>query len=73
MSQDFNRILERVAENNGTTVTEVRREIEAVIDSCWDNPDPAIHARWEAMSPTGTRPTVEEAVLYLSALAAEGI
>ncbi len=73
LNQDISRILERVAENSGTTVTEVRREIEAAIDSCWNTTDPVIHEKWKAMSPTGSRPTVEEVILYLFAQTANSM
>ena len=65
-----NDILRQVAAENGVTLQEVRAGIQETIDVCWNNPDPKIHAKWAAMSPLGKKPTVEEALLYLSALAA---
>ena len=49
---------------------EVVAGIEEAIDYGWNNPNPEIHAKWVAMSPTGSRPTVEQTILYLSAYTA---
>jgi len=64
------KLLKEIATEHGKTVAEVRAGIEEVIDNCWSNPDPEIHALWKSMSPRGTRPTVEECILFLSAMAA---
>ena len=64
------KLLREIAKEHGKTVSEVRAAIEEVIDNCWSNPDPEIHALWKSMSPKGTRPTVEECILFLSAMAA---
>ena len=65
-----NDILRQVAAENGVTLQEVRAGIQETIDVCWNNPDPAIHAKWAAMSPRGEKPSVEEALLFLATLAA---
>lgn len=64
------KLLKKVAKEYGKTPAEIRAGIEEVIDNCWSNPDPEIHELWKSMSPRGTRPTVEECILYLSAMAA---
>ena len=64
------KLIKEVAKANGKTPAEIRAGIEEVIDDCWNNPNPEIHALWSSMSPTGTRPTVEQCILYLSAMAA---
>ena len=69
-SLDIDRLLRDVAKEYGTTPNVVRKGIEEAIESAWENPDPVIHAQWIAMSPTGQRPTIEEAILFLSALTA---
>ena len=60
-------ILEQVARKHNCTTEHVQEEIEKVIDECWKNPDPEIHAKWAAMSATGKRPTVEETITAISA------
>ena len=57
---NINEILEAVAEQNGTTVKEVRHEMELAIYSAKDNPN------FKAIF--GDRiPSVEEFILYCSA------
>ena len=58
-------ILRHVAKQYNTTPEEVRYEMEQTIDACWNDPDPAIHAKWEAMSAIGEKPTVEEFLTYM--------
>ena len=62
-----NEILGQVARENNCTPEHIRTEIEVLIDECWKNPDPAIHAKWVAMSATGGRPTIAEAITAISA------
>ena len=64
------KLLREIAKEHGKTVSEVRAAIEEVIDNCWNNPNPEIHELWKSMSPKGTRPTVEECILFLSAMTA---
>lgn len=64
------KLLEEVAKEYGKTPEEIRAGIEEAIDAAWNNPDPEVHAIWKEMSPRGERPSVEEALLYLSALVA---
>ena len=63
-------LIREIAKEYGKTPAEIRSGIEEVIDDCWSNPDPEVHALWSSMSPTGTRPTVEQCILYLSAMVA---
>ena len=63
----INEILGQVARENKCTLEHVRSEIEALIDECWNNPDPEIHAEWVAMSASGGRPTIEEVIISISA------
>ena len=64
------KLIKEIAKEHGKTPREIRAGIEEVIDVCWNNPDPQVHEFWQSMSPRGTRPTVEECILYLSAMAA---
>ena len=67
---DLNRLLSEVAVEHATTPEKVRQGIVDAIIVAWNNPDPEVHAIWKAMSPHGECPTVEEALLYLSAMVA---
>ena len=64
------KLLREVAKEYGKTPEEIRAGIEEAIDAAWNNPDPEVHAIWKAMSPRGECPTVEEAILYLTAMVA---
>jgi len=58
------KILMRIASENHTTVSEVRKEIS--IEEGMNSPDPEIQKKWRAMSRTGGMPTPEEAIICLS-------
>ena len=62
---NIRKIMMRIAAENHTTVTEVRREISIAIEEGMNSPDPEIQKKWRAMSRTGGVPTPEEAILYL--------
>ena len=64
------KLLKKVAKEYGKTPEEIRVGIEEAINAAWNNPDQEVHAIWKAMSPRGECPSVEEALLYLSALVA---
>ena len=64
---DVNEILAQVAWENHCSPEHVRTEIEILIDECWENPDPEIHAKWVAMSDHGERPTIAEVITAISA------
>jgi len=64
------KLLREVAKEYGKTPEEIRVGIEEAINAAWNNPDPEVHAIWKAMSPRGECPTVEEAILYLTAMVA---
>ena len=59
-------ILKKIAIKEGVTVAEVRTEIAKVIDIGFSNPNPKIRAIWTNMTPTGRKPTPEEAIIYLA-------
>ena len=40
-------ILKRIADQHHTTPQNVRQDLQEVIDTGWENPDPVIHARWQ--------------------------
>ena len=59
------RILKKIAAQNGVTVSEVRREIELSLKAGMDNPDPAVREKWNSISTDGQLPSPEEALSYL--------
>lgn len=59
------RILKKIAAQNGVTVSEVRREIELALKAGMDNPDPAVREKWNSISTDGQLPSPEEALSYL--------
>jgi len=58
--------LQSVAQQNGTTVDEVKKEIALAILSGMSNPDPAVQARWKDIPRVGDVPTPEEMITYIS-------
>lgn len=59
--------LRKVAEENGVSVEEVRREIQAIIDDLYNSDDPEIKSKWRSITETGQKPTVEQMIEYLTA------
>ena len=62
----FDQILQRIANENHTTVREVRREMELAMQAGQANPDPAVQAMWNSIPRKGHRLTLEEFVAYLA-------
>ena len=58
--------LQAVAQQNGTTVDEVKKEIALAILAGMSNPDPAVQARWKDIPHVGDVPTPEEMITYIS-------
>lgn len=56
-------ILKHVAEQNGTTLDDVRQEMQAAIDAAWENPDGA--ELQHQLFPDG-KPTPEEFIRTLT-------
>lgn len=59
-------IFEEVAKKYHTTPEDVYTEIQKVIDIGYDNPNPAVRARWKQVKIRGERPTPEEVIAYLA-------
>ena len=59
--------LRKVAEENGVSVEEVRRDIQAIIDDLYNSDDPEIKSKWRSITETGQKPTVEQMIEYLTA------
>ena len=47
---NIRKILMRIASENHTTVSEVRKEISIAIEEGMNSPDPEIQKKWRAMS-----------------------
>lgn len=58
-------VLEIVAEKEGVSVEEVRREIQLAIDDAMKNPDPKIQAQWRKIPKKGKKPTPEEVIAFV--------
>lgn len=55
----------QIAEREGTTVENVRSEIERALMLGMLNPDPKVQAQWKRIPCKGSIPTVEEALIFL--------
>ena len=66
-SPKFEIVLKELAKEHRTTPETVVADMEALIEQCWNDPDPVIHARW-VMIGRGRKPTVEQLVLFASGL-----
>lgn len=58
-------VLEIVAEKEGVSVEEVRREIQLAIDDAMKNPDPKIQEQWRRIPKKGKKPTPEEVIEFI--------
>ena len=63
--KDYTHIFERIAIDNHTTVSEVRREMEIAIRAGFENPDPKVQAQWAKVPRKGEIPTPEELITYV--------
>ena len=58
-------VLQRVADQNGVPLSVVLEEIERVIDSGVDSPNPQVRVRWKRIPRRSAKPTVVELMAYL--------
>jgi len=58
-------LFEKLAAQYGVSVGEVAREMQAAIDTAWDNTDPAVRARQRALFPNG-KPSIEEFIRVMA-------
>lgn len=65
-------IIREIADNNGQTETEVRGQMQALLDLSWDQGDPEARAKLDALFPAG-KPSLEEFILILSGEVREGM
>ena len=58
-------LFQKIAAQNGVSADEVARELQALLDATWDNPDPAARKKQRALFPNG-KPSVEEFIRVLA-------
>lgn len=61
---NYNEIIKKVAKENGVSVEEVERDINALITEAYNSEDPETRKKWSVMSGDGSQPTVEEVLSY---------
>lgn len=62
----IDRILEKIAIQNGVSVSEVRSEMQHAIDEGMKNPDPKVQEYWSAIPHKSEKPTLEEVLVHLT-------
>lgn len=65
-------IIRDVADANGQTEAEVRGQMQALLDISWNQDDPGMRAKLDALFPDG-KPSLEEFILILSGEVREGM
>lgn len=61
-------IIAQIARENNVPEAQVRADMEAAMNQGMNTPDPAVQAKWADFHYTGTKPTVEEFILWTSSL-----
>ena len=56
----------QVALQNGVSIAEVRRDIQAALDEGWSNPDSEVQEYWRNIPSRHERPTIEEVIEYIA-------
>ena len=57
-------IIRRIAQREGVSEQQARKEIEIAMSHAQHNPDPAVQARWATFHYAGAEPTIEEFILW---------
>ena len=58
--------LRKVAQQEGISVSEVRKEIQAAIDEGMKSTDKSVQAYWSRIPRNGTKPTPEEVINFIA-------
>lgn len=58
--------IEQIADREGVSVSEVRREIQAAIDEGMKSKDKSVQAYWSRVPRKGTIPTPEEVIDFIA-------
>ena len=66
--KDAERALREVAQQNNTTLEEVKKEIRLAMLAGLCNTDPAVQARWKDIPCAGEVPTPEELIAYVATM-----
>ncbi|MDY4167967.1 MAG: sporulation initiation factor Spo0A [Fournierella sp.] len=66
--KQFEKILEKIARENGTTPECVRDQMQRAIDQAYDHPADGAAPLWAGLGFRDERPTPEELVLQLAVL-----
>lgn len=70
--KNFQKILEMIAKENGTTPENVRLEMQQAIDAAYAQKDTSVPSPWDALAFEGGKPTPEAFVLQLAMMLDEG-
>lgn len=62
----FQEIIERVAQESGTTPEDVLKEMQYAIDEAYDHHDASAQVLWDMMTFKGDRPTLEEFIYQVA-------
>lgn len=58
--------IEQIADREGVSVSEVRREIQAAIDEGMKSTDKSVQAYWSRIPRKGAKPTPEEVIDFIA-------
>jgi len=64
--KEVERTLQKIADGEGVSLNEIRREIEISIEAAQNDPDPKIQALWKSMPHKGGKITPEEFIAYIT-------
>lgn len=61
-----NKALIHIAAAHGTSLTEVRHDIQSALDEGWNNPDPKVQEYWRKIPSRREKPTLEEVIEFMA-------
>ena len=70
--KNFQKIIKKIAKENGTTPEQVLAEMQKVIDEAYSRHTPEADPLWNKMAPGGQKPTPEAFVAQLHRMLGEG-
>ncbi len=62
---NINKLLKKIADDNGTSVKKVRQEIQKALDEGYNSDDKTVQAYWKQIPSKNQKPTLEEVLKYL--------
>ena len=60
------RVIQLVAHEHHVSEAQVRADMKEAMNAGRNDPDPAVHARWETFQYAGVEPTLEEFILWIA-------